>query len=301
MKRLVSSLLMTCLALIGSSVFAGGNSGGGIRGGNSGGGGVFIELDVMAIRTFLYDNCDRFESFKKHNVSCTDFKNKIDEVGPIGKGISIKKKSLKLNSGKTVDARNQFPARIEFVEEKWDSVGNDVILKVGMAAHEFLSLMKLESTENYPISKDLVIELRTSGSFPEVRAERPTAMKWIREQLKDTGYGGAVQLDGTDSKSRRKCALWFTNQSSQDYSFEHYFVVVGFAGNATKIDDDYVGIGTKTTVGGINERVVDLHSDEPWGNATKFNTVRIHINLGGKPILATGKSDKRDIRCVLNP
>jgi len=131
-------------------------------GGNSGGGGVFIELDVLAVRTFLNENCDLFESFKKHQVNCTLFRKKIDEVGLLGEGLSIEESHLFLGDGKAVDAINHLPAKVEIGQPGWQTAGTDVSLKVGLEAHEFLSLLGFEHTGYYPVSKDLVNELRTS-------------------------------------------------------------------------------------------------------------------------------------------
>lgn len=287
MKLLSPLIALMLVALNGPIVFA--------EGGNSGGGGVFIELDVLAVRTFLAENCDHFESFKRHKVDCSEFTRKIDEVGPLGKGLSIKRRSLHLEDGKAVDAINYQPAKVEIGEPAWESAGADVALKVGLQAHEFLSLMKLEHTGYYVISKDLVNELRTSGQF----ASRPKGLSWLRSQFSGP-HDSFRQLHGRDSISGKPCGLYLSNLKAALGPREDYYVVVALDID-TQNDDDYIGVVASQTVGSMSDRTLHLDSDQSWGNDTKYNKIKIKINLFGEPISIAGESDKRQINCVLNP
>jgi hypothetical protein len=264
-------------------------------GGNSGGGGVFIELDVLAVQTLLKDNCDVFESFKKHQVDCQQFRQKLEEVGLPGQGLSIEDGSLFLGNGKQVDAINYAPARVKIGASGWEMAGDDVALKVGLQAHEFLSLMKIEHTGYYPVSRDLVNELRTSPHFASLTTTRSNPLAWVRSQF---SKGNEMKYDfpGTDALTGKRCALFLTNRSWG--TSEDYYIVTGFL--EAQQPEDYVGVVASQSAGSASEGGINLNSDQPWGNKSKFNTVSIKINLFGKPLRADGESDLRKVQCVLD-
>lgn len=291
--------LLALIMVIAPSVYAGdGHSDGGshAHGGNSGGGGVFVELDVLAVRSFLRANCEQFESFKKDQVDCSLFIKKIDEVGALGSGLSISNKSLTLDDGKRVDAINIKPATVNIGEIGWKGAGSDVPLKIGLQAHEFLSLMGLEHTGYYQISKDLVAELRTSNRFSMLSSFAPTSLNWLRSQFTEPGLQTTKIYAGHDKKTGRDCSLFVTNKMST--TFENYYVVVGFPNERSP--DDYIGVQAVEAVSERSESGISFDSTYPWGNQTKFNKLQIKMNVFGQPVSVTGTSDKREIHCVLD-
>jgi hypothetical protein len=151
---------------------------------------------------------------------------KIEEVGLPGNGLSINEGHLYLEDGKPVDSINHLLAKVEIGEPGWESAGGDVALKVRLEAHEFLSLMGLEHTDYYPISKDLVNELRSSSDFAALSSVRPNSLDWIRSQM--AGPEGLTMRDfaGSDLETGRSCGLFFTNRTFEP--IEDYYIVVGY-------------------------------------------------------------------------
>lgn len=289
MKKMNLLYVLLITLLMSSTAFA--------KGGNSGGGGLFIELDISTVISLLKENCDQFESFKKHNISCTVFRNKIDEVGPLGAGLSIEEGSLVLGSGKTVDAINYvLSAQIEIGKHGWEAAGSDIPLKMGLVAHEILSLMEVEKTGDYTVSRDLVNELRFSGRFKALANAQFGGLSWIRSHFPSPQSILARDFDGEDVQAGKKCGLFLSDKSSAD--FEDYFVVVGY--RDTGDSDDYIGMGTSETMGSMTNSELRLHSENSWGNSSTFNSLTIKINMFGKPLSVFGKSDKRTINCKLN-
>jgi hypothetical protein len=110
------------------------------------------------------------------------------------------------------------------------------------------------------------------------------------------------QFNGHDSITGKPCGLYLTNLRALWSDKEDYYVVVGLD-HDTRNDDDYVGVvaSQSQTVDSRSESALNLHSDQSWGNDTKYNTVKIKINLFGLPLSVAGESDKRKINCVLDP
>lgn len=270
------------------------------EGGNSGGGGLFIELDVLSVRKLLYDNCERFESFKNHSVDCSLFKKKIEEVGNFTQGLSLTKEALTVEGDKgedkTVDAVNVKPAIVQLGQVSWKSAGTDVPLKAGLQAHEFLSLMGLERTGNYTISKDLVVELRTSRSFAGLAPTRPTSLDWLRSLFQGSDQTQIVIIGHHAESREKKCALFVTNKTIGD--IEDYFVVVGYPNGS--LEEDYIGISLYEGTAERSESTLRFGSTRPWGNDTKFNKLKIRTSVFGKLLSVTGKNDKRTIPCILD-
>jgi hypothetical protein len=263
-------------------------------GGNSGGGGLFMELDLAAVQAFLRKNCESFESFKSHKVDCPLFQKKIDDVGSVGKGLSIRNTPLLLDDGKAVDAINQLPGTIAIGQSGWKEAGADISLKIGLYAHEILSLMGLESTGHYSISSELLTELRDSRRFGRFDSGLMSALSWLRSQFHNGGRRSDVLL-GWEKATGRRCGLFLTNRS---FSAEEYYVVVGYE----KSDDayDYIGVMASKSAGLTKGSGLVLRSDDSWGNSTKFNKIRIKFNLFARPLKVEGRSDKKVITCILD-
>ena len=92
------------------------------------------------------------------------------------------------------------------------------------------------------------------------------------------------------------CALYLTDKSFDDD--KHYFVVVGYH-NSSDLED-YIGMANTSST--VQQTGVSIKFESPnsWGNKSLWNKVDITLNSNGKPILAIGKSDRKDITCRIH-
>ncbi len=117
-----------------------------------------VAQDIFAVRQYIIDQCESWKSLKTSKVSAKDLLNKIKEVG-ISKIKIVDQVSLKDGIPRSAINDSQ-TSEITFGRFMWKSLNGDTIRKVGIVLHEYLGLMKIEKTDDYHVSEQVLRELR---------------------------------------------------------------------------------------------------------------------------------------------
>ena len=250
----------------------------------------------MAVRNYLYDKCDNILTLKQEGVDCWKLRAKMDEVwhkarpaqNRRGGDLRGRQTALRPQSSEIPD--------ITFSISRWLQSGADSIRKAGIVLHEFLGLMKLEATDDYPISSRVLNELRAHGTvaLPTLIPEDLIAFKkWADEFIKtgngkrwpdppyadDTVKGSLYNKANGRTSTGKKCVLFVTSKQ-EDVAAPVFYLSLGVGpklGSGKLRGNFYIG--------GFVDDKADLQIS---GHEMKFRWVRdaeaVSEGKSGKPI-----------------
>lgn len=238
-----------------------------------GAGGASVRLDIVAVRNFIYEMCEKIDSLKRENVDCAVLRAKMDEVG-LGEDRLRIEETVALADGKSRDGVNRhWIPDITFGETKWLEAKDDSIRKIGIVLHEFLGLLQIEGTDDYYVSSQVVNEIRMKGltSFlPEGKKENVTRYKkWATDFIKKDHPRTFHLIEGVArgikglSTNGHGCAFHVT-----DKHLDEYYLAIGVSA-----DKNYEYAGKLNSyIGGFG--VEELTVYMPNAHEIYFRTIR---------------------------
>lgn len=264
-----------------------------------GAGGELIRLDIIAVRNFLYEICDKLDTLKREKISCITLRAKMDEVGT-GERLIIED-IVTLNDGKPRTARNRdWIPDITYSSTKWQEAKDNQIAKIGIQLHEYLGLLKIEDTDDYRVSSKVVNELRVSGLVSFLpgndRASRLTFTKWAQDFLKQdskktiTGNNGIHRAIIGRMQNKDICVLYVTDKGASPGEGNDFYLSLGIGYDVSQTRSD----------GGYEDPSRFDHFSYIGGFATEKTTVQmpnIHeinfrtVHEGGEWLNGSYKTD----------